>query len=164
MKIMIKFITLALVSLALTGTGWGAWVEVSSPIADQVPIAEVSSSAPDAWQMDISIPGLTLESVVVEGESYDRLSLPMEMMAGRDGEADLPVISRLLALRSSGDPVIEVISEEWVELEGTYELALNMDGESSGKRSAPSWRRTPPRSARTISSSSARCSTSTRRS
>jgi len=133
---MIRLLVLTLVTVALTDTGWGAWVEVSSPIADQVPITAVQSSGPDAWQMGISIPGLTQESVVVEGESYDRLSLPMEMMAGQDGEADLPVISRLVALRSSGDPMIEVVSEEWVELEGTYELALNLDGAGSQKRSA----------------------------
>ena len=114
-----------LVLVGFSGTGWGAWVAVDSPIAQQVPTVEVRSASADVWRMDISIPGFTLETFGREGEVYDGLSLPGERLEGREGEVDLPVISRLVALRSGGDPTLEVVSSEWVELEGTYELALD---------------------------------------
>ena len=101
---------------------FGAWVSVSSPIADQVPQVNVSSKAANSWQMDVSIPGFTLESYTSNGRVYDRLNLPDERMAGAAEETELPIITRIMALRSLGDPELEVLSEEWIELEGTYEL------------------------------------------
>ncbi len=134
MKIRSLLFGLALVGCA--GAGSGAWVEVVSPIADQVPTVEIRSAGTDAWEMDVSIPGFVIESFDDEGTIYDRVSLPNEMMAGGDGEADLPIISRVIALRSAGDPEIEVVSEEWMELEDTYSLALNEDERGSHKRAA----------------------------
>ena len=111
----------------MTSVSWGAWVEVNSPIANRVPAVEVRSVSDNIWQMEISIPGLVHETLLEEEEVHDVLSLPGEMMASGDGEAGLPLISRMIALRTSGNPEIEIVSEEWQELEGTYHLALDME-------------------------------------
>jgi hypothetical protein len=106
---------------------FGAWLAVTSPIADQVPTVSIRADEMDVWQMDIAVPGLSLESFTMEGESFDRVSLPNEMMAGADGEAELPFISRLIALRTTGNPELEVVSEEWMDLEGSYDLSLDRE-------------------------------------
>lgn len=103
-------------------TALGAWLPVSSPIADQVPQVDISSAAANIWQMDLSIPGFTLESYTSNGRTYDRLNLLDGVTAEAEEEAELPSITRIVALRSLGDPELEVLSEEWMELEGTYEL------------------------------------------
>jgi hypothetical protein len=103
-------------------TALGAWLPVSSPIADQVPQVDISSKAANIWQMDLSIPGFALESYASNGRTYDRLNLLDGVTAEAEEEAELPSITRIVALRSLDDPEIEVVSEEWMELEGTYEL------------------------------------------
>ena len=124
-----RMLLLALLLVGFSNVVFGAWIEVNSPIADQVPMVNVQSSASGAWRMDISIPGVTHETFSQEGNIFDRVSLPMEMMAGADGEAELPVVSRMIALRMNGNPEIEIVSENWVELDGTYELAPDMENE-----------------------------------
>ncbi|MBU1708014.1 hypothetical protein KKB28_08915, partial [bacterium] len=129
MKFRMMFLSLLL--MGLTSMAWGAWVEVNSPIADQVPAVEIRRLSDNIWQMDVSIPGLMHETLVKEGERQDILSLPHEMMASGDGEAGLPLISRMIALRTTGNPEIEIVSEEWQELEETYHLALDIDDEQA---------------------------------
>ncbi|MBU1936789.1 hypothetical protein KKG05_05265, partial [bacterium] len=129
MKFRMMFLSLLL--MGLTSMAWGAWVEVNSPIADQVPAVEIRRLSDNIWQMDVSIPGLMHETLVKEGERQDILSLPHEMMASEDGEAGLPLISRMIALRTTGNPEIEIVSEEWQELEETYHLALDIDDEQA---------------------------------
>ena len=126
-----RVILFSLLMMGLACTTFGAWVEVNSPIANRVPAVEVRSLSDNVWQMEISIPGLVHETLVEEGEIRDVLSLPHEMMASGDGEAGLPLISRMIALRTSGNPEIEIVSEEWQELEGTYNLALDIDDEQA---------------------------------
>jgi hypothetical protein len=126
MKIGVSFLLLFMGSVGLAGA---AWLPVTSEIADQVPAVTVQSAGVDAWEMDISIPGFTLESFTEDGQTYDLLTLPNETDVGEDSEADLPVISRFVALRSTGDPVLEVVSEEWMDLDGTYDLASNLEDE-----------------------------------
>ncbi|MFH1010736.1 MAG: C25 family cysteine peptidase [bacterium] len=109
--------------VGFAGMAEAAWIPVHSATANQVPDVAVRSAAPGVWQIDMRIPGFTMESFTLEGQTYEHLSLPNEQMAGADGEAELPVISRLMALRSLGDPELEIVSEEWMELEGSYELA-----------------------------------------
>ncbi|MBU1707268.1 hypothetical protein KKG05_11675 [bacterium] len=124
-----RMLLLALLLIGFSNLAFGAWIGVNSPIADQVPMVNIQSTTTNVWQMDISVPGLTHETFSQEGSMFDRLSLPMEMMAGDEGEAELPVVSRMIALRLNGNPEIEIISENWVELDGTYELAPDVESE-----------------------------------
>ncbi|MBM3324678.1 MAG: hypothetical protein FJY66_03335, partial [Calditrichaeota bacterium] len=112
-------------------TGNAAWLAVNSPISDQVPAVEIRSGDAASWQVNVTVAGYTLESFTENGQTYQRIYVPDEMMAGDDGEAELPLLSRFLALRTDGDPELEVVSEEWMDLEGTFELAPNMEEEHS---------------------------------
>jgi len=132
----IRALLLGLVVVGFVRMTFGAWVTVTSPIADQVPTVSVRAEETDVWQMDIAVPGLALESFIVEGENFDRVSLPNERMASADGEAELPIISRLIALRTTGNPELEVVSEEWMDLEGSYNLSLDREGEQAKERAA----------------------------
>ncbi len=128
-----RVILFGLLMMGLVCATWGAWVEVTSPIADQVPVVEVRNLSENTWQMEVSIPGVTHEAFSQEGSTFDRVSLPMEMMVGAEGEAELPVVSRMIALRLNGNPDIEIVSENWVELDGTYELAPDMENERASE-------------------------------
>jgi len=131
-----RVLLLGLIVVGLVRITFGAWVAVTSPIADQVPTVSVRAEETDVWQMDITVPGLALESFIVEGENFDRVSLPNERIASADGEAELPIISRLIALRTTGNPELEVVSEEWVDLEGSYNLSLDREGAQAKERAA----------------------------
>ncbi|MFH1010735.1 MAG: C25 family cysteine peptidase [bacterium] len=124
-----KFRLLLLVSLSICfcQTGGASWLEVNSSISDQVPEVTLQSQGTANWRMSIAIPGFVLESFVENGQTFQRIGLPNERMASADGEAPLPLISRVLALRAEGNPELEVLSEEWVELEGTFDLPVDAD-------------------------------------
>ncbi|MFH1011873.1 MAG: C25 family peptidase propeptide domain-containing protein, partial [bacterium] len=117
--------------MGFLGGSQAAWLPVNSPISDQVPVASIERESASSWQMNIVIPGFTLESFTENGQTFQRVSLPDELMASADGEAELPILSRFLALRTDGDPRLEVVSEEWMDLDGTYELAPAMEDEHS---------------------------------
>jgi hypothetical protein len=115
---------------------FGAWVAVTSPIADQVPTVGIQAAESNVWEMNIVIPGLSVESFTADGETFDQVTLPNERTAGGDGEAALPLISRIIALRTSGNPELEVVSEEWEELQGTYHLKLDQESPQGKELSA----------------------------
>ncbi len=118
---------LILISLLLGGfhsAVLGEWIEVHSPMANQTPTINIRSASANTWEMDFSVPGFILESSVIEG---DRISLPGETMVSDEAGIELPIITRLVALQTSGNPAIEIISEEWMELADTYNPALPPD-------------------------------------
>ena len=122
--------SLILISLLLGGIHsavLGEWIEATSSMIGSTPTVYIRSESATTWEMNFSVPGYTLESSMLEG---DRISLPDEMMVGDEAGIELPIISRVVALQMSGDPEIEIISEEWMELTDAYHPALVAEGEN----------------------------------
>ncbi|MBU1936886.1 hypothetical protein KKG05_05755, partial [bacterium] len=123
--------SLILISLLLGGIHsavLGEWIEANSSITGSTPTVDVRSQSASTWEMDFSIPGFVLESSVLEG---DQLNLPGEMMVSDDAGIELPIISRVVALQMSGNPEIEILSEEWIELADAYHPALVANDEGT---------------------------------
>lgn len=117
-------------------TAQAAWIAVESPVPDQAPAVGISRITADEWRIEVAVPGAVHETLALDGETVDLLAFPGEITVGGDGEASLPVISRYIALNSIGDPQIEVISEEWEELTGEYNVALNIEDLQSRSRAS----------------------------
>jgi hypothetical protein len=83
-----------------------------------VPTVGIQAAESNIWELNIVVPGLSVESFTEEGEAYDQVTLLDERLAGADGEAELPLISRMIALRTSGNPELEVVSSVFVRMGG----------------------------------------------
>lgn len=123
-----RFVFLCLAVLTLTGLAGAAWIASDHSAVKQGPAVTVFDDN-NAWQMNVHVPGVVHEKVNIDGRMVDQIELPGEKNLAADGEALLPQITRVLALRSSGDPDLEILYENWEELNDSYELELRKDGE-----------------------------------
>jgi hypothetical protein len=112
----------AMILFASTVAADAAWIGLTNP-REEAPAVLVSRVATGTWQVRLTVPGVSQMSVQGESGMFDRIELPGEPVNGRDGEAELPLISRLIILQSDGDPYLELVSQDWVELDGTFDLA-----------------------------------------
>jgi hypothetical protein len=104
----------------------GSWIPVSSFPTQQVCEMTSRQLPGGVWQVDLSVPGVRIDNAP-NSMSEVMVSLPGEAMVGEDGAAELPSISRWIVLLQSGDPTVNVLSEEWTELPGEYRLAAESD-------------------------------------
>jgi hypothetical protein len=96
----------------------------------------VQSTSNQTWQLDVSVAGLTASPVFRNGQTCSDLELPGETLTDIRDLAALPAISRLMGLRTQGNPMLEVVSEEWSDVEGTYTLAAAEESASTNFRTA----------------------------
>ncbi|RQV97370.1 hypothetical protein EH220_04755, partial [bacterium] len=125
-----NFVILCLSVLTLTGMAGAGWIASDLNAIEQAPSVTVLDDN-DAWQMNFHVPGVVHSNVNIDGRMIDRIELPGEKSLASEGEALLPQITRVLALRNADDPTLEILFENWEELDGSYELELRKDGEQA---------------------------------
>ncbi|MBU1920566.1 hypothetical protein KKG66_06950 [bacterium] len=125
-----NFVILCLSVLTLTGMAGAGWIASDLNAIEQAPSVTVLDDN-DAWQMNFHVPGVVHNNVNIDGRMIDRIELPGEKSLASEGEALLPQITRVLALRNADDPTLEILFENWEELDGSYELELRKDGEQA---------------------------------
>ncbi len=106
------------------GSAQGAWIPVVPQGTAQPATAEMVRVAPDAWEISLSLGGVEIETASDGDQEMSVVLLPGETAVGRDGEPELPAISRLIGLSHSGNPALEIVSAQWTEVEGTYAVPL----------------------------------------
>ncbi|MBU0509390.1 hypothetical protein KKH27_11225 [bacterium] len=119
-----------------SGMAWGSWISVDSVVPDQPMQMTVRSDIANSWHVELTVPGVNIESVTVPEGTFDLVGLPDCLAAGLDGEPDLPVYGRLIGLQHRGDPEIEILSEEWIDLDGTFDVPFNREGSDAARRAA----------------------------
>jgi hypothetical protein len=114
MKFRIAIFVLSIFSLCAVSQA--AWVPIASMTTDQPPQVQVSEVS-GGWDIQMSVPGVFIENGAAANGDFDRISL-----AGDTREGTLPAIQQLLALTSRGNPELEIVSEDWITLDGSYNL------------------------------------------
>ncbi|HEY3296228.1 MAG TPA: C25 family cysteine peptidase [bacterium] len=112
--------------LLAAGAAYGAWIPVTSTLPGQPCEVTMSAEGSNAWQIGITVSGLTTDAAHTGGSTLDQLQLAGE--PADENATELPAISRLIGLRYDGDPLLEVVSEEWTDLDGTYNLSAEDPG------------------------------------
>jgi hypothetical protein len=132
-------VVIALLVITFTSAGWAAdaWIGVNSTLRGAPTTVEAHRSANNCWTMDVSIPGFEVVPAWFSGQPYDVLSLPNESFRQESGEPEVPALTRMIGLQLDGNPTLEVVSEEWTDLEGSYHLAA-VDAEGGAITFAPS--------------------------
>jgi hypothetical protein len=131
----IRLFVFASLMFALSSALQAAWLPVaSSSFAAQPPSVEIRGLSPDMWEISVTVPGFMRESYADGEQNFDLFSLPDEGVVGNEGEVNLPVVSRWIALRNTGDPTLQIVSEEWEDLDGQFTLAPVKEGENAEAR------------------------------
>lgn len=108
-----------------------SWIPVNSAARGETSRVVVQRSGAHSWQIQVSVSGLAVHPTIQNGRSRDRVELPAETQVAIQNLVEVPAISRFIGLRSDGDPSVEVISEEWTDIEGSFDLASSQDDGSS---------------------------------
>ncbi|HEY3296542.1 MAG TPA: C25 family cysteine peptidase [bacterium] len=111
----LKPILSAGIGLFMAAASFAAWLPVESGNPVTEPQLSIRSLSSDTWQVDIQVPGVETD--------LQRVMLPGEPALESDDAPPLPVYSRFIALRSQGNPLVEIVSEEWIDLPGSESLS-----------------------------------------
>jgi len=131
----LRHIVFSILMLSLAGTGvQGAWVPIDSDHANLPIQMEMQSEATNSWFVELSVPGITIETVTVPDGTFDMIGIEDCQIASLEGEPDLPVFGSYIGLQHAGDPELEILSEDWIELDGSYEVAFNDEGSRGEER------------------------------
>ncbi len=85
---------------SLIAAEWISLIESSSP--GDMPVVRVTNSDEGETLFSVTIPGLWLEEVEREGETFTKLSIPGEGNLRNIGEPELPVLGRMAAVPDAG--------------------------------------------------------------
>lgn len=112
-------------SLSNAGSGASHW---AGPKAAE-PLVEVIEHTPNHVSLEFSLPTLRHEEVIIEGERFDKLSIPGAWTTGEVGHPALPLVSRFLAIPDRSDVEIEVHVVQEEELSGYRLQPVQPDSE-----------------------------------
>ena len=128
----IKLIILTTILFGMSQIVLGAWIPINASSFSKLPPSiDVQSLSSNSWRINVDVPGIENEPFIDGIQTLSKLSLPDESSLGNEGEAELPVIARLIALRNEGNPQLEIISEDWAEIEGTFDLTRNTGAQNT---------------------------------
>jgi hypothetical protein len=83
-----------------------------------VPSWEILASKAGGLTVELRIPSVKKETIQVEGEDYQVLTIPGAALAGEPGQAALPVLTRLFALEKAAAVEVRVLGYETATLTG----------------------------------------------
>lgn len=112
----------------------GAWVSIDSDQAGLPIQMEIQSEAANSWLIELSVPGITIEPVTTPEGAFDLIGIADCQIASLEGDPDLPVFGRFIALQHDGNPELEILSEEWIEVDGSYAVSFNDEGQRGAER------------------------------
>lgn len=91
----LRFLSIA---VALCAPALAGALELRAPATALSPTLDVSAQTERGLRLSLTLPTLAVEEFTIEGERYQALTLPGGALAGADGEAGLPTITRFVAL------------------------------------------------------------------
>ncbi len=83
------------------------WISIDKNAGEE--IFENRSLAMELVEINFSLPGYELETVIENGSEYQKISFPNEGKIVEIGKPDLPVFSRLIALPDQGIPIVQIL-------------------------------------------------------
>jgi hypothetical protein len=87
------------VCLLAAGLAFGGWLPTGSVMTPTAPTARIVGNSSAGTLIDVSLPGVALESEVHDGVTYDVVSIPGEVLAALDiGKPQVPKLSYLLGI------------------------------------------------------------------
>lgn len=120
------------VCLWMASWSWAAWIPAEHGTMERPPTVTVSSASSGIWTVEVHIPGAEVLPISEYGILGQQISLPgEEPLADDNDEAVLPVVARFIGLRNDGNPAVETVSEDWVDLDGSFNLPSGADNQHS---------------------------------
>ncbi|MFZ5434315.1 MAG: C25 family peptidase propeptide domain-containing protein, partial [Calditrichota bacterium] len=110
------------VLLSIISYSQAEWISTANSSTLQAPELTVQAENMQAWHVQLSVPGIGIEPVSIGNEPFDEVYLPDGLPISAEGEPDLPVIARFIGLQHEGNPSLEIMTEDWIELDGIYRI------------------------------------------
>ncbi len=110
------------VLLSIISYSQAEWISTANSSTLQAPELTVQAENTQAWHVQLSVPGIGIEPVSIGNEPFDEVYLPDGLPISAEGEPDLPVIARFIGLQHEGNPSLEIMTEDWIELDGIYRI------------------------------------------
>ncbi|MCR4423184.1 MAG: C25 family cysteine peptidase [candidate division WOR-3 bacterium] len=106
-----RHVFLVLMAIFAIGIGQTEWLAVNG--APGVPAVKILEQSSRSTTFEVTVPGLELERVAVDGQEFVRLNLPGEVMAVLDeGKPQVPKVSVLLGIPLGARISARVLSKE----------------------------------------------------
>jgi hypothetical protein len=111
-------VAVAVAIFLCAGGANGRWIELD-PSHTSEPSLRVLESSGASTVIEVRVPRIWVDDVEIDGETFQRLKLPEAGVSSAGiGEPELPVYSRWLEIPSASSATAELLSEDFVELEG----------------------------------------------
>ncbi|MFH1845559.1 MAG: C25 family cysteine peptidase [bacterium] len=133
-RLLCAFIVIGLIcsgTNAVLAAASGQDITLLSGKDDGTPVFQVTRASGDVLTLEVEFPRLQRDEAVLEGETYQLLSLPGGAFYGQDGEASLPSISRLVAIPDFAAVELRVVRTETRTLAGYKLMPLQPDDAKS---------------------------------
>ena len=104
--------------IMMAGISWGEWINTSGLYTDEPVTATVQRSDESGTDFSVSVNGLMMEDLVIEGESYSKLSIPGQSATWQVGHPELPKVVKVIAIPATGNVELYVEPGSFTIYEG----------------------------------------------
>lgn len=120
----LRFLSLLLLVGFAASAAIADWIPLAPDHPSSTPVVEVERAAADAWDVHVAVAGIHLESYTIAGQGqFDFVALEPNAAVGAE-DFTVPELTRIVGLLQSGEPTLEVLHEDWTELEAAYLLLM----------------------------------------
>lgn len=129
MQLRVWFVPLLLISTLLAKAS-ERWIAIDDDPSARQTVVNAYGAGGSAWELRAEIPGISVTQISRDGRQFDAVSLMTDGFATTADVAELPALSQWIGLRNSGDPVLEIITADWVNVAGYFDLLPPAEAES----------------------------------
>ncbi len=104
--------------MLIAGWCYGEWGTVGSTANDEAVSATVLRSDDNGTDFTLSVSGIQLDDITLDGESFSKLTIPGEWNTWQVGYPDLPKVFKLVAIPATGNVELHVNAGEFTVING----------------------------------------------
>jgi len=100
-------------SVLVSSTAAAAWLPLAGGPERSAPAVTVRAIEPGLVEVAVTVPGVDLQDVRIDGETLTRVTMPGCAPGLEAGHPELPLLARALELPGQGTPRVIVTAEDW---------------------------------------------------
>ena len=104
--------------MLIAGWCYGEWITVGNTANDEAVSATVLRSDENGTDFTLSVSGIQLDDITLDGESFSKLTIPGEWNTWQAGYPDLPKVVKLIAVPATGNVELHISAGEFAVVNG----------------------------------------------
>ena len=113
---------IAMILILTAGVARADWLSLAGGPEAAAPEMTIATADDGTVDLAISIPGLDLQTITRDGNTYSLVTVPNCAPHLELGAPQLPVLARALRLPAEGTPVLEIVDAQWRILDAVRPL------------------------------------------